>query len=188
MDSAAIAMRATSEAATSARVTPRCFEFASLLSFFLGRRMSGESIRDPSVFVKRRGGYGQCVGARSSPSQRVRHVVELPLVSIGDGYAGSDQIKSTGSRGDWVRAASVDGKSDSVPRAAITVGGVCPREAGDRRHRRRQTAVVDLFGYQIFVHHLKGVADRCRDRRGRAAEVVRRIGGSHAGGLTGSVG
>src|ERR1700683_4073663 len=55
-------------------------------------------------------------------------------------------------------------------------GGVGPLKPGGARGTcARQSAVVNVFGYQIVVDHLEGVADGNRNRRGIINEIGGRI-------------
>src|SRR5271168_297499 len=98
MDSAAMAMMATIDAATSAMVKPRSFERGSAeraSAPFCGRRISGGSIGSPFtfvqlIFVERRTRRRKVSRAGKGTAHQTGNIVVLPLVRVFDVDAGLD--------------------------------------------------------------------------------------------------
>src|ERR1022692_4367703 len=190
MDSAAMAMMATSDTATSAMVKPRsCRRGSALLR---ERRISGGSMCGSSVLVKRCSCSAKAGRTDKPPAHQTRKLAVLPIVRVLNGDARADHIYRSSVYCLLCDAAPIDGEEE---RGGGTAGRSCcdclPGKSTARLHGlvKVHSAVGDLFRDQIVVYDIVGIGHRgWGDTRGRCTYIVSGIGRSHTGALSCGIG
>src|SRR5271168_867565 len=187
IESAAMAIMATNATVTSAMVKPRSpgRDFARLR----WRSISGGSIRESSILVKRTRGRGNTRWTDERQPQHTCHAAVLPLVRVQKSDAGADQIYGVAVYCLLLDAAALDGEREEAAGPAWTGNSGGPgKRASQRRRLEAQAAIVELFRYQVVVDHVECIDHRHGRRRTRIAKIVGGIGRCHAGTLARSVG